>query len=480
MRRFRFPDGPFSRLRWQALSTPLFFKIMGIGALVAAVFGTITVVQIRGSVSRALHQALEEKARSLALSLAAGLERPLSTGDSFSVSEKLDWTKASFPEVCYVVVQDASGTVVSHTFRESVPEDLLLPATSRGVTEAGFQVLASREGDIFDVAQPILRGRAGILRIGLTDQLVSEKLVAITRSVLWTLALCATIGVGLALLLTHILTRPIRHLVRAANQIRQGDFEARSQVFSEDEIGRLAVAFNQMSEGLERYRAQVEDKETSRLSLIEKIVRTQEEERKSISRELHDQLGQSLLALLLTVQSLRGENDVPDGSCRDCEGRIRQLIEEVRRLAWGMRPSILDDYGLDFALARHTEEVSRHSDLPIDYQYSRSPRLGRLPSETEVTLYRIAQEAITNIVRHARASRASAVVLQRNDEVTLLVEDDGRGFAFDLVKSNGSGGLGLAGMQERAALIGGTCAVESTPNHGTTIRVRIPVAAPEK
>jgi len=230
-----------------------------------------------------------------------------------------------------------------------------------------------------------------------------------------------------------------------------------------------------MSEGLQRYREQVEDKEASRLSLIEKIVYTQEEERKSISRELHDQLGQSLLALLLSVQSLRDDNGVAEGSCRACEGRIRLLIDEVRRLAWGMRPSILDDYGLDFALARHVEEASSHSDVEIDFQYSRPPGLGRLPSRIEVTLYRSAQEAITNIVRHSRATRASAVVLQRRDEVTLLIEDDGVGFDVAAVEGNGSGGLGLTGMKERAALIGGTCAVDSTPQHGTTVRVNIPV-----
>lgn len=468
------PQGPLSRLRWWAFSTPLFFKIMGIGALVAAVFGGITVIQTRTSVSHTLHQSLEERARSLATALAAGIEHPLSTGDSFSVRERLERMKRDFPEVRYVVVQDAGGRVAADTFEAGVPEALLLPAESPRVTAAAFQVLASREGEIFDVVQPILEGRAGVLRIGLTDRLIAERLGLITRSVLWTLALCATIGVGLGLLLTHILTRPIRHLVRAANRIGRGDFGTRSEVFSEDEIGRLAVAFNQMSEGLQRYREQVEDKETSRLSLIEKIVTTQEEERKSISRELHDQLGQSLLALLLSVQSLRDDSGVAEGSCRACEGRIRLLIDEVRRLAWGMRPSILDDYGLDFALARHVEEASSHSDVEIDFQYSRSPGLGRLPSRIEVT-FRIAQEAITNIVRHSRATRASAVVLQRRDEVTLLIEDDGVGFDVVAIEGNGSGGLGLTGMKERAALIGGTCAVDSTPQHGTTVRVNIPV-----
>ena len=380
-----------SRLFWGVLSIPLFFKIMGIGLVVAAVFGSVTVLQIRGSISRALHQMLEQRTRSMAHSLVAGLERPMSTGDVFSVDQRLQRTWQMFPDIRYIIVRDAKGQIVSHTFKKAVPRDLVRPSRQAGESEEGFQVFASQEGLVFEVTCPILGGHAGLLEVGVTDQMITRELSAVTRSVLWSLALCATIGAGLALLLTHLLTRPIHHLVQAANRVRGGDFRTRSEIFSADEIGRLAVAFNQMTESLHGYRREVQEKERVRLSLIEKIVRTQEEERKSISRELHDQLGQSLLALLLMVQSLGKESDISEdpfseGLFPEVESRIRQLIEDVRRLAWGMRPSILDDYGLDFALARHAEETSDRFALPIDYQYSRSPGLARLPDQIEVTL----------------------------------------------------------------------------------------------
>lgn len=464
-----------SRLFWGVLSIPLFLKIMGIGLVVAAVFGSVTVLQIRGSISRALHQMLEQRTRSMAHSLVAGLERPMSTGDVFSVDQRLQRTLQMFPDIRYIIVRDAKGQIVIHTFKKAVPEDLVRPSRQAVESEEEFQVFASGEGLVFEVACPILGGHAGLLEVGVTDQMITRELSAVTRSVLWSLAFCATIGAGLALLLTHLLTRPIHHLVQAANRVREGDFHTRSEIFSADEIGRLAVAFNQMTEGLHRYRQQVQEKEKARLSLVEKTVQAQEDERKNISRELHDQLGQSLLALLLVVQSLDKETIVPGYVCRDIEIRIQLLIEEVRRLAWGMRPSILDDYGLDFALARHTEEMSNHSGLTIDYQYTSSPGSGRLPSRVEVTLYRIAQEAIANIVRHADATRASAVVLQQSNEVTLLVEDDGHGFEVDSVRANGADCLGLTSMVERANLLGGTCAVESVAEQGTTIRVRIPL-----
>ena len=469
------------RLLWWVASIPLFFKIMGIGLLVGAVFGGITLWQIHGSVSHTLHKALQERTRSLAYTLTDSLQRPMTTGDAFSVDERLQRTRQMFSDVRYIIARDAKGGIVSHTFEKDVPEDLLRPphalppVTGEAVGKDRFRVLDAGDELVFEVTCLILDGRAGSLQLGVTDQMVTRELTSIRHGVWWTLALCALIGAGLAVLLTHILTRPIYHLVGAANRVRGGDFHARSEVFSADEIGRLAVAFNQMAESLQDYRQAVQEKERSRQSLMERIVYAQEEERRSISRELHDQLGQSLLALMLKTQSVCKEYQTPQSVCDDIEIRIRQLIEEVRRLAWGMRPSILDDYGLDSALARHVAEVSEHSGLPIDYQYSCSPGLGRLPGRIEVTLYRIAQEALANIVRHARATRTSAIVLRRSDEVILLVEDNGRGFHGNSVQQDGAGCLGLTGMKERAALLGGTCAVESVPEQGTTIRVRIPL-----
>jgi len=465
---------------WWVLSIPLFFKIMGIGLVVAAVYGGVILLEIRGTISRSLYQMLEERTRSTARSLVATLERPMSTGDLFSVDQKLQRTRQMFPDVRYIIVRDGKGKIVSHTFERAMPRDLVHPAPQPADSEERFQVFAVQEGLVFDVTCPILDGHAGMLELGVTDQTIVQELAAVTRSVLWSLTLCAMIGFGLALLLTHVLTRPIHYLVEAANRVREGDFRTRSEIFSADEIGRLAVAFNQMAEGLQRYRQEVQEKERTHLSLIQKIVHAQEEERKSLSRELHDQLGQSLLALLLAVQSLWKEQRIPKALREDIESRIQQLIAEVGWLAWGMRPPILDDYGLDFPLARHVQEVSSHSDFPIDYQYGCPAGLGRLPSQIEVTLYRIAQEAITNILRHAHATRASAVVLQGRDEVTLLVEDNGCGFDLKSLENRSDSCLGLTGMQERAALLGGTCDVESVPRQGTTIRVRIPLAEAQK
>ncbi len=448
---------------------------MGIGILVAIPFGGVTLLQTRAGTSRILYQLLEQKIVSTAKTLADTVERPASTGDALSVQQHLDQARKIFPEIRYIIIWHPDGQVMASTFEKGVPSDLLHMSYPACPPDCGIQSFGSREGTIFDIRSPILKGNAGTIQVGFIDRMVSQELAAFTGTLLWGLVLCVAIGACLALLLTYILTRPIHHLVEATYRIREGQFETRAEVFSYDEIGRLAVAFNQMAEALSRYQREVKAKERERVSLIERTVQAQEEERKSISRELHDHLGQSLLAILLQIQSNSGRSHLSDSLCQSIERSIRHVIEEVHRLAWGMRPSILDDYGLDSALARHIEEVSQHSGLNIDYNYTSPPGLERLPSRIEVALFRIAQEAITNVQRHANASHASVVVLRQPHDITLLVEDDGRGFDSSMIHEKGDKCLGLIGMRERVALLGGSVVIESVPGEGTTIRARIPL-----
>ena len=155
----------------------------------------------------------------------------------------------------------------------------------------------------------------------------------------------------------------------------------------------------------------------------------------------------------------------------------KELITRVSQLAWDLRPSILDDYGLDSALTRHIDNVAKRAHLTIDYEFiSADSAEGRLPPPVEVVLYRVTQEALNNVVRHARASRVSVIVIRGEDRVTLMVEDDGRGFSADMAQRAGeSGGLGLSGMRERLALLKGQLMIESIPGDGTSIRATIPL-----
>lgn len=189
------------------------------------------------------------------------LQRPVVTGDLFTVEETLDRTRRTGRDVRYIIVRDYRGQVIAHTFDHAVPNDLEQTPSTRPEGEGKVWVLGSERGRIFDIRVPILEGRAGSVQLGLTDQMLVLQNRVLTRLTLGALVFSGAVGISLAFLLTHFLTRPIRHLEEVAKRIRDGDFSARSKVFSADEIGSLAATVNHMVEGLEDYRGEVQEKE---------------------------------------------------------------------------------------------------------------------------------------------------------------------------------------------------------------------------
>ncbi len=466
----------FRWIRWKLLSIPIQWKVLGIGGLVALIFGSVTLLQIRSNMERSLSKTLAETTLAMATSLSFRIERALITDDRVTIDEILERTRKARPDLLYTVVQNGRGHIVAKTFRGSVPAGLmdLLPATAS--PDGTLTVLRTDEGHIFNATAVVLDGKAGRIQLGMSDRSIKEELGWITRSVLVALGLCIVIGQSLALFLTNILNHPIRQLVLATNSIGAGELSARAEVLSGDEIGELALAFNRMAQALERNRRLIEEREAARVQLVHRIIHSQEDERKRIARELHDELGQSLSALLLAVTTEDSLGDACIRHRKKLESRILELIEKSRRMAWNLRPSILDDYGLDSALSRHVQEVSRLSGIKIDYQLVPPGNIPRLERGIEVVLYRIAQEALTNLTRHSAASRASVVLIRSPASVILLVEDDGKGFDMNRIEQRGpSGTLGLLGMKERTLLFEGQLDIESAPGKGTTVRATIPL-----
>jgi two-component system, chemotaxis family, CheB/CheR fusion protein len=223
--------------------------------------------------------------------------------------------------------------------------------------------------------------------------------------------------------------------------------------------------------------------ERERARLLRQIVSTQEDERRRISRELHDQLGQWLTALRLKLEHLMARCDGEEELCAQVaqlQDIARRLDADVDFLAWELRPTALDDLGLVPALDNYAQEWSKHFNIPVEF---RAAGLGdeRLDPATETNLYRVAQEALNNVAKHAGASAVSVLIERRDDEAVLIVEDDGRGFdAERSARLTGGRGMGLAGMRERAALVGGMVEVESAEGGGTTVFARVPITPPGK
>lgn len=221
--------------------------------------------------------------------------------------------------------------------------------------------------------------------------------------------------------------------------------------------------------------ARREEAEAGRRDLQQQLTTVQEEERRRIARELHDQLGQHLTALALGLKVIEG-NFLAPGPPRERLHQLQSLTDQIGReihtLALELRPTALDDLGLPAALGNYIEAWAERTGVEADFHCS---GLGddRLPPPVETVLYRVVQEALTNVLKHAAARRVSVVVRRSPDDVSAVVEDDGRGFDEEAV---GRQRLGILGMRERAAMMGGTLVVESAPQSGTTVIARIPLA----
>ena len=235
--------------------------------------------------------------------------------------------------------------------------------------------------------------------------------------------------------------------------------------FSDEDL-RLAEAF------ASRAAVAVELSQRVARDAVRRVVEAQELERRRLARELHDETGQALTSILLGLKPL--EEALADHPAHADVAELREhvvnALQDVRRLAVELRPAVLDDFGLEPALERLTDAFAEQTGLRVDFHSALGET--RLPGEVETTLYRVVQESLTNIVKHASADSVSVSLSRREAGVAAVIEDDGAGFDQRSVREDG---VGLLGMRERLALLDGRLEIESRPGAGTTIVAEVPV-----
>jgi len=249
----------------------------------------------------------------------------------------------------------------------------------------------------------------------------------------------------------------------AASAIESAEFVS-SERSRADTLARLVIA---------------EESERVRRGSLAAVIAAQESERARVARDLHDDIGQALTSVLLGLRLIESSTGFDTGDDSERRSRIDELrllvanaLQRTRQLAFELRPTVLDDVGLAPALERLVADVAKRSGLVADVIVDSVPNQKELSSEISTVVYRVVQEALTNVVRHSQASSVSVAVTTFAGHLRALIEDDGIGFDSE---RHVSGHLGLQGMKERAELVGGTVRIVSEPNSGTTVVLEIPI-----
>ncbi|MDX1523958.1 MAG: histidine kinase, partial [Anaerolineae bacterium] len=302
-----------------------------------------------------------------------------------------------------------------------------------------------------------------------------EQVVAPALTSLRPVALITTLGLiivaGLVSIGVRRVTDPIQSLVMQTRQVSAGDYEAKVTPSQIKEIRELGTAFNEMVQQIRRYQAGIRQ-------YVADVTQSQEEERKRVARELHDDTVQSLIAISQRLELLRNTLDDDPEEVKERLTEVKAMvtgaIANVRQFSRDLRPLALEDLGLTAAMQYLVNQLSQTENIETTLEIDGD--IETLSTDMEVAIYRILQEALNNVRKHAHATQVRVIGQVTKSQVKLIVRDNGRGFEVPEAMTDfaSDGHFGMMGLQERAQLFGGNLSVQSGPNEGTIIRLVMP------
>ncbi len=406
----------------------------------------------------------------------------------------LDWYSqfgselpTQLPRGAFWVEINRNGTIMNRYPRpdewigQTLPERQLLStffSQPSGVVEAtgydsveNFYAFGSRPSKM---AAGTVAGILGIPR----QALFAEADRILKRNLGW-LGLAATVAMVFGWAASRLLIlRPLKALVRASARLGSGDLTARTGLpHGWDEVGQLTRAFDEMAEDLQNREKQRQQASQKLQVIYHRLVEVQETERRQIARELHDEIGQSLTAAEMNLQAaLRTPGAAAlERRLEDSIKAVERVLEQVQDLSLNLRPSMLDDLGLEPALRWYTQRQAELTGMRAEFRMTQIE--SRLDPVIETECFRVAQEALTNVVRHAQATAVEVELTRRNGHLHLSVRDDGVGFDAEEFRHRAVHGasLGLLSMEERATLTGGGLEFISAPGKGTEVHAWFPL-----
>lgn len=499
-----------SRLpRWKdlGLRTKLTLLIEGIMLLLGLATGLLATVRARAT----LEAELTKRGLAIAGDLAMFSVKPLLARDLATLRRFVNHSMRQ-DYVRFVAVLDPEGTVVMHSDLGELGrrlDDPLSRAALAAETPGHDASFHSQSGEPLDAIYfPVASAgaRLGTVVLGYSRAAAQAQMAGVRREIVWIWLAAAVVAGMLAFVSATYFSRPIAVIARAMQSASEGEVKAVLTVTRHDEIGVLASSFNTMAEDLSKHRKRLSELVQARTAeLMDANVRLEveiaerrrvedelrrshqelrdlashlqsirEQERTDIAREIHDELGQSLTALKMDVHwvGLRvGDTQPPVGAkIKAMSKMVDATVQTVRRISSQLRPKLLDDLGLSAAMEWQAREFEQRAGVTCSIRSEPDDIV--LDRARSTALFRIFQETLTNVARHAGASQVDVVLRNFAGTVEMTVSDNGRGIG--LAQASDGGSLGIVGMRERVRSFGGQFDIDGREGRGTTVRVSIP------
>ncbi len=385
------------------------------------------------------------------------------------LGQEIQKLKVGNEGIAYLV--DRTGRVIYHPISKLIGTDFSHFETIRQLQssrDAGAVTTRNQPGTVEGYAVVNVTGW-GLVIVEPWAQAVQPAQDALMPVVVVLIVGLITVAIFVALGVQRV-TDPIQNLVTQTRQVAAGDYDAKVTLSRIKEIRELGMAFNDMVEQIRKYRAGVRQ-------YVADITRTQEEERKRIARELHDDTVQSLIAINQRLELARTSLDDPPEArsiLNEVKTMVTGAIASVRQFSRDLRPLTLEDLGLIPAIQYQVNQLAQSEGIDVHLHVEGESR--DLPADMEVAIYRILQETLNNVKKHAAATQVNVSAIFSEDQIILTVQDNGQGFEVPEAMTDfaSSGSFGMMGLQERAQLFGGNVVVQSEPAKGTTIHLVIP------
>lgn len=448
-------------------------KVIGLVIFATLILGLPVIYFVNKDFSQQNNIQLRLMSKSIGEQLSSQSVNYILEDNIYALTRLLKNSLKSDPDVVYAFIQNEKGEVIASTFNGGFPAGLL-KVNNFNPKNLSTVKIKTTKGMIYDTSAPILKGKLGAVRVGISSVRSITILYSLIKSIFFAMIFAAVLAIILSGTIAWWVMTPIVKLSEAFNIVKNGSYDVKLDIKRDDEIGMLTKGFNEMIYSLKKANDERIENDNLRKNFITNVIKAQEEERKRIARDLHDQFAQMLAYIKIRFGLLKNLNDFKEArsSIIQISEDLTKALDLVRDIAKSLMPGILDEMGLVSAASSYIDDINKKSaDFRVDF-YPGNLQDKRFHPNTEINVYRIIQEALSNVILHSQTHYAKISLEECDGKIRGAIEDYGIGFKYDIIKKDS---FGIFGMIERAKLLGGDLEIESIPGKGTAVKFWVPV-----